>query len=230
MRKIKKQPKASLKDRLLAAGANPKQVLLMLAGLDLAMIVLGVYFYFQGANMIICLSFLFIAPIADYWLIHRLLKGKSKSDYRLETEFVRIFGYLSVYLQDGIPVYSSLERIRQYASAEMDERLKALLQQIDEDKSVAPYVKFASGFPSLMIKEVMISLYLISEQGGIEVYLPQFQKSFDLLAEEKRRFDRERRVSSLNTMCFLPLVGSGMSLLMIVSGMVVLMRELSSGI
>ena len=102
-----------------------------------------------------------------------------------------------------------MNNILAFASPNMAERLKKLIEQIDQDKSVAPYIAFANQFPSLLIKEVMVSLYLISEQGGIEVYMPQFQKSFDALSTQKRQADKEQRLSTLNTLCFLPLVGSG---------------------
>lgn len=225
-----KRRKASLKERLIEAGAEPKKVILYLLILDLLCFGFGIYFYFSGMSIAISVVSIAIAPIFDYYAIIHLLRGKNKKDVGLETEFVRIFGYLNVYLQDKIPVYTSLNNILAFASPNMAERLKKLIEQIDQDKSVAPYIAFSNQFPSLLIKEVMVSLYLISEQGGIEVYMPQFQKSFDALSTQKRQADKEQRLSTLNTLCFLPLVGSGASMLMIVAGIVTLMRSMTNGI
>ena len=226
----KKSNKPSLSQRLIVAGAEPKKVLLYLLAVDLLCVGMGVLFYFMDMSTTISLAMVACAPIFDYYAINRFLQGKNKQDLKLESEFVRIFGYLNVYLQDRLPVYTCLSNILTFASPKMEERIKTLIEGIDKDKSVAPYIEFANGFPSLLIKEVMVSLYLISEQGGIDVYMPQFEKTFDALATEKRRFDQERRLSSLNTLCFLPLVGSGASMLMIVAGIVVLMREMTNGI
>ncbi len=228
--KKSKTKRLSINERLTAAGAEPKKVWLIIGALDAFIVGLAVFLYFQKLSIYLCLAFVAVIPIGDYMLLGMFFKNKNKAEINLETEFVRLFGYLSVYLQDGIPVYSSLERIRAYASPAMDERLKELLERIDGDKTVSPYVRFAEGFPSLMVKEVLVSLYLIAEQGGTGAYITQFQKSFDTLSDEKRKIDRERRVSSLNTLCFLPMIGSGVTMVMILAGIVVLMRELTNGI
>ena len=228
--KKSKTKRLSINERLTAAGAEPKKVWLIIGALDAFIVGLAVFLYFQKLSIYLCLAFVAVIPIGDYMLLGVFFKNKNKAEINLETEFVRLFGYLSVYLQDGIPVYSSLERIRAYASPAMDERLKELLERIDGDKTVSPYVRFAEGFPSLMVKEVLVSLYLIAEQGGTGTYIIQFQKSFDTLSDEKRKIDRERRVSSLNTLCFLPMIGSGVTMVMILAGIVVLMRELTNGI
>lgn len=220
--------KLSLSKRLKNAGVEPKKVVIYLIMTDLAIVAIAAFFYFVlHMSLPISITMVAIAPVLDYYAVTKMLQGKGKNDINLETEFVRVFSYLNVYLHDGLPVYTCLKNITEYSSKEMRKKLKQLLKEIDEDKSVTPYIEFASNFPSLLVKEVMVSLYLISEQGGVEVYMPQFEKTFDQLANEKRNFDKERRLSTLNTMCFLPLVGSGASMLMIVAGIVVLMRNMT---
>ncbi len=220
--------KTNLKEKMVKAGLNPKKVVLYLLIADLFIIGFAALSYFLlGTSLIICVLMLALIPLIDIFSLQKMLKGKSDNNIGLETEFVRVFSYLNIYLHNGLPVYTSIKNIVEFSSKEMKNRLRKLLKEIDEDKSVAPYVSFASDFPSLLVKEVMVSLYLIAEQGGVEAYMPQFEKTFDQLAKEKRAFDKERRISKLNTLCFLPLVGSGASMLMIVSGIVVLMRNMT---
>lgn len=220
--------KMSLKEKMLNAGLNPKKVALYLFVADVFVIAFAVFSYFVlQTSLIICVSMLGLIPLIDIFSLQKMLRGKSSDNIALETEFVRVFSYLNIYLHNGLPVYTSIKNIVEFSSKEMKNRLRKLLKEIDEDKSVAPYVAFASDFPSLLVKEVMVSLYLIAEQGGVEAYMPQFEKTFDQLAKEKRTFDKERRIGKLNTLCFLPLVGSGASMLMIVSGIVVLMRSMT---
>jgi hypothetical protein len=45
---------------------------------------------------------------------------------QLEEEFVRIFTYFSIYIQDGLPIYSAFQELLKYASPTMKERLKDL--------------------------------------------------------------------------------------------------------
>ncbi len=220
--------KKKLKDKLLQAGIQPKKAAIYLAVADLFVVGFAVLSYFVlKTSVLICGGMVSLIPLIDYFALGKMTQSNSKNNIALETEFVRVFSYLNIYLHNGLPVYTGLNNIVEFSSKEMKNRLRKLLKEIDEDKTVAPYVNFASDFPSLLVKEVMVSLYLIAEQGGAEVYMPQFEKTFDQLALEKRNFDKEKRIEKLNTLCFLPLVGSGTSMLMIVAGIVVLMRSMT---
>lgn len=220
--------KKSLKEKFLQAGLEPKKVIIYLLVADLFVLGFAALSYFVlKTSLIISVAMVCLIPLIDYYSLMKMLQGKGKDNVALETEFVRVFGYLNIYLHNGLPVYTGINNIIEFSSKEMKNRLRKLLKEIDEDKSVAPYISFSSGFPSLLVKEVMVSLYLISEQGGVETYMPQFEKTFDQLASEKRKADKERRIEKLNTLCFLPLIGAGSSMLMIVSGIVVLMRSMT---
>ncbi len=220
--------KRTLKEKFIQANLEPKKVILYLLVADIFVIGFAAISYFLlKTSLWISLAMVCLIPVIDYYSLTKMLQGKGKENVALETEFVRVFGYLNIYLRNGLPVYTGLTNIIEFSSKEMKNRLRKLLKEIDEDKSVTPYITFSSDFPSLLVKEVMVSLYLIAEQGGAETYMPQFEKTFDQLASEKRKFDKEKRIEKLNTMCFLPLVGAGSSMLMIVAGIVVLMRNMT---
>ena len=161
----------------------------------------------------------FLSLVFSYLALFRANKGsKKKKEASLEKEFVKIFGFLEVYLRNKIPVYSALERLEEYSSPSMKALLETLIAEIDVNKSVEPYVHFAESFSSLTVKEVMISLYLLVEQGENENYLRQFSFLFSSFSSEEKKLFRERKMASLSNTHFFPLVGSAVTMIMISVG------------
>ena len=180
---------------------------------------LGAYFlYKRMATLYIVMPF-FLSVVFSYLALFRANKGnKKKEEASLEKEFVKIFGFLEVYLRNKIPVYSALERLEEYSSHSMKALLETLIAEIDVNKSVEPYVHFAESFSSLTVKEVMISLYLLVEQGENENYLRQFSFLFSSFSAEEKKLFRERKMSSLSNTHFFPLIGSAVTMIMISVG------------
>jgi hypothetical protein len=105
-----------------------------------------------------------------------------------------------------------------------------LLQGIDEDKTVTPFLAFAEIFPSLEIRQVMISIYKMAEEGGGEAYIRQFQTIFASLASQKRKDLLGKTKSRLEGLCFLPLIDSGVTMGLIVIGIVIVIGDLVNGL
>ncbi len=193
-------------------------------------IALGAYFlYKKMATLYIVLPF-FLALVFSYLTIFRANKGnKKKEEASLEREFVKIFGFLEVYLRNKIPVYNALERLEEYSSPLMKAKLESLIAEIDVNKTVEPYVHFAESFSSLTVKEVMISLYLLVEQGENENYLRQFSFLFSSFSAEEKKLFRERKMASLSNTHFFPLVGSAVTMIMISVGIMNAIGGIISG-
>jgi hypothetical protein len=186
----------------------------------------GIYYFFHET----LLAFVFFGSTI-FLLYVAVSKNKNKSaeqEEKLEEEFVRLFTYFSIYVQDGLPIYSALQELTKFASPTMKERLKDLLNDIDHDKSVKPYISFAALFPSLSVKEVMISVYKMVDEGASETYLRQYAAIFDSLAEDKRTKEKERHKRSLGNLAFLPLLASGLTSALITIGIMTVIGGLTS--
>jgi hypothetical protein len=223
----KKKP---LNERLEEAGASSKKVWLILGSLDLAFVLFALYLYYKTKNVIPSFVITAVALFLDYFYLSYVLNGGKRKTKNLESEFVQLFDYFGIYVGEGIPVYTALENIRVFASNEMEVKIKDLLEAIDKDKSVAPYVDFARDFPSLTIKEVMVSIYLMAEEGESEPYLRQFRALFDSLATSKRKLDLEAHLEMLSNLSFLPMIGSGITMAMITVSLVVIIGGLLNGL
>ena len=111
----------------------------------------------------------------------------------------------------------------------MKERLGELVMRIDGDKTVSPFVEFASVFSSVAIKEVLISVFQMVEEGG-GLYVSQFSSLFGRFAEERYKLEREKKVARLGTLAASALVASGIVMVMITIGLIEILGEVINGI
>lgn len=177
----------------------------------------GVLLYFVLNNFLYAGVAAFLLLLFGVILFNKK-PNKEKEEQALRKEFVNLFGFLEVYLSNRIPPYTALQRLIPFASESMGKRINDLIEGIDEDKSVAPYVRFASSFSSFAIKEVMISVYLIGEMGFESEYLAQFHLLFASFSEQEKRDQMDKKGKRLGNLQFFPLVGSALTMLMVTVG------------
>ena len=207
-------------------GLDPRKELLFF-GLGVAVLIgigVGMYFYLGW-------SFFLLFPVIGlavfsfaYFTRYDTLKRK-KLD-ALCDEFVTLFTFFGIYINDGFTVYNALERLLDYAREEMTGLLKKLLSDIDQDKSVAPFVAFASAFEDLSIREVMVAVFQMVDEGEGGMYLIQFKRLFARLADTKLLIEKNRRLERLDTLSFLPLCGSGLTMLTLTLSILSIMEEM----
>ena len=230
---MKKKNKKSKKPWVLTlkeAGLNPKK--------EIAIIVLGNVLLLAFAALIYKMTEVLIAPLSiglllivtDYFLLGKVNRVKKIKTEALEKEFVHIFSYFKIFVGNGRPVYNAIEDCIRYASPDMSDLLTTLLGEIDKDKSVKPFLSFASHFKILEIRQVMISIYKMGNEGGSSTYIEQFQSVFSAIANEKRKYELSKFENTLSNNNFLPLADSALTMGLIIVAIVVIMGNLTYGI
>ncbi len=141
-------------------------------------------------------------------------------------EFITLFTFFGIYISDGFTVYNALEKLLDYAGEELGGYLKELLRRIDEDKTVAPYIAFAARFEDISIREVMVAVYQMVDEGEGGQYLTQFKRLFARLADTRRLIEKNKRLERLDTLSFLPLCGSGLTMLTLTLSILSVMEEM----
>lgn len=222
--------KQTLNEKLVEAGQNPKLIYGVLIGSNVLAIGVATVLYFLVKSIIPVFLLVAASFALSALYLYSLIGQKGKEEKDLTSEFVRIFEYYGIFVKNGLPVYSALEGVIPFSSSLMEEKIRELLKGIGEDKSVAPYIHFASYFPSLAIKEVMVSVFLMSEQGGSENYLRQFSLLFDSLASEERKLELEKRLDRQSNLSALPLLGSGLTMLLITVGLIAIIGGVLNGL
>ena len=225
-KKLKKPWALALKE----AGLNPKkEIALMIIG-NIFLIAVAFLAYKVTKVLIASLSIILLAIVGDYFLLGKASRVKKVKYEALEKEFVHVFSYFKIFVGNGRPVYNALEDCIRYSSPDMSDLLRKLLEEIDKDKSVKPYLSFSEHFKSLEIRQVMISIYKMGNEGGSSTYIQQFESVFSSVAAEKRKYELSKFESTLNNNNFLPLADSALTMGLIIVAIVVIMGNLAYGI
>ena len=96
-----------------------------------------------------------------------------------QKHMIDAYRLIKVMLMQSISPYQALQTVLPFVDAKLAENIHDLLMAIDQDKSIHPYLHFASGFHSLMIEQLFFALYQLENQGGHSQQLQQFQYLFD---------------------------------------------------
>mgnify|MGYP003297993930 FL=1 len=90
----------------------------------------------------------------------------------------------------------------------MKEAIGNLLKNIDEDKSVQPFVDFARLFNNTIIENVMISIYQMIDEGENVHSVSQFSLLFNEFAKNNEENAFDKKVKSLESLNTFPLIGA----------------------
>ncbi len=213
---------AKAKDSFEKAGLNLKKEIINYSLTLVLLAALGIALYLLLGNvltLIAVIPFIVVLTIVFLDKPKKILKKKRES---LKDEFVRLLSFFRLFLNNGKSVYGALEETRTYAKGDMMVLFDKLISGIDADKTITPYLEFASAFDSMEIRQVMISAYELSLDGGKERFL-HFDSIFSRISEEKRNESYDKLKGRLANLNFLPLVGSAFSMALVVVAIVVLM-------
>ena len=177
-----------------------------------------------------CLIPFALFVITLFFSISSKSSRQSKEKEEDEEQFVTLFSYFSIYIQDGFNVYNAFEEVLPYAKGRVKNNLEGMLMQISRDKTLLPYLSFASNFVSLEIREVMLAIYQMVDQGSSGVYLVQFQRLFSKLSDQKRVLRERKHIERLDGLSFLPLLGAGFTMLMLMLALMEIMGGMLDGL
>ena len=206
-----------------------KELLFYIIGC-LAIVGLGVVLYLWRGQPLFLLIPALGWILFTYFYATRYSKMLRKIALNDEEEFVRLFTYFQVYLNDGYNIYNALQALIPYASESVGGHLEKLVNDIDSDKTLTPYVEFGNHFNDIQIQQVMISVYQMVDQGTSEIYLRQFQHLFGRLSDQKHALSKTRRVERVSSLSALPLIGSGVAMLMLLTALVEIMGGVMNGL
>lgn len=172
-----------------------------------------------------------VVLIAFTYLYFSRYKGVERKQKEIDLlEFVNLFTFFKIYLKNGFGVYASLKEISNFANESLKEKIEKLLQEIDEDKTVTPFVNFASYFDELIVEEMMISIYQMIDDGSDSNYLIQFELIFDKFSELLHKKQLDNKDKGLSNLTASALVGSAYLIIVITIGVVTLLGDMINGL
>ncbi len=142
--------------------------------------------------------------------------------------FIDAFTIVKIFINNNYNVYRAIEETIRYVKPILKDDLTWLLEDIDIDKSVQPFVKFARTFAPLIIEELMIGLYQLDIQGGSRQQLEGFDYMFNQFETHKTNDQRRRYDDRLDSMNMWPLIGAGLIAIDLLIGVIeIIMRAIS---
>ena len=218
-----------LKNRIEAIGLSFKSQLIIFIILNVFIIAFGVLFYLFIRNVVVIAFFLVMIVGLDYVYLTRYKAIEKDNEEALLREWIGLVSFFKVYLKNNYNIYSSLKEISTFASSKLLDRLERLIDRIDNDKSVVPFIEFSREFKSLQIEQLMISLYQMIDEGNDSIRLQQFEIQLNKLRDETYQDELSLKERSLNSMTIFPLIGSGMIIVMITFGVISVIGDMVNG-
>ena len=202
--------KNSLKETIEFVGLSYKKEMFKIFIVNIVFLGGAFCIYYFLHNLIFTIIVLVGTIVLDYLLFSRFKDKKRLMLKSRENELVAIISYFEVYIQNKNNVYQSFNLLLPYCSEWMKDKLETLLQEIDKDKTVQPFVNFAKNFKQLASHSLMLSIYQMVDQGENSNQLKQFNVIFDELAKNRSHEMMEQKERALANMSTFPLIGAGL--------------------
>ena len=213
-------------DLLLFIGADKKKELLKITLINvllIASVVVGVILLKQ-----IMISFLgaILLVVINYVIFDSYINKKKEIIHERDQEFITMIGYFQFFINNSYNVYRAFQSLMPYASVWMEEQLNSLILEIDNDKSVKPFVNFASKFNNRIANNVMLSIYQMVDEGENSVHMLQFNALFEQINHNLQKELIDNKDKSLSSLSSLPLIGAGAVTVLLTFGIISVMGEM----
>ena len=201
--------KSSLKDTIEFTGLNYMKEITKIVLVNILFILIGFAVYYFTRNLVSTVFVGLFLSLVDYVIISSYGSKRRKILAEREEEFIVIISYFEVFINNNKNVYQSFKMSLQYCSDWMRDRIEEFIKQIDDDKSIQPFVNFANNFTTPIVGNVMLSIYQMVEQGENENQLTQFTLLFEQLSKSHQQDLIDKKKNSLDSMNSYPLIGAG---------------------
>lgn len=209
-----------LKDKISALGLDYKKELTKIIAIScivfLVSLLVSYYLKTYYLSLVGLAASFIIAEVFAFSYDKKLISLKRQN----EIEFVVILNYIQTYLHNGFNVYKAIEETIQFASPWMQNELAVLITNIDNDKTISPFINFAHSFESAIIEQVMISLFLMIENGSNNEFVIRFAPIFNQLEKDSKHKLIKQIEGKFDSLNLLPVIGSAIITLLIITGVV----------
>ena len=219
-----------LKEKMLSLGLKPKNELIKLVVVNFVLLCGSVVLFIFFKDLIYTLSCLGIAIIFDLAFLTRYSKLINAKNTQNLMEFSTLFGYFKIYIHNGYSVYSALKELINFANNDLKNYLNTLISEIDNDKSVQPFINFAKRFNEIIVEEMMISIYQLIDDGETSDYLVQFELIFDKFSDILHENYLRNKDKKLGTLSSAPLIGSCFLIIVLTIGVIGIIGAIINGI
>ena len=169
----------------------------------------AVLLIFNRTPFVIVIGVLVVLGI-NYYIFSSYSLKKQKLNKDRADEFVYIISYFRIFISNRNNVYQSFNKIIEYSSDWMKEKLEIFLRAVDGDKSIKPFTDLADRFELPIARNVLVSIYQMVEQGETSEQLNQFTILFEQMSKTLNDERKDRKLRSFDLVGFFPIIGAGL--------------------
>lgn len=207
-------------------GANKRMEIIKLLLINLVIITgFSLIVIFLKQWMMVFVGVMALA-IVNYLFFNSYLAKKREILKDRENELITMISYFQFFISNSYNVYQAFKSLIPYSSSWMEEQILSLINEIDNDKSVKPFMNFANKFSNKVAGNVMLSIYQMVDEGENNIHMLQFESLFQQLSKdlnEQRIDEKDRSMSSISS---LPLIGAGAITVLLTFGIISVMGEM----
>ena len=201
--------KKSLKERTEELGISYQKEIIIMIALPVVFLAGGFLIYYFFKEIYIAIIVGLIGIIGDFLYVSRyssIEKGHKKEHV---DELISLLSYFEIFISNKNNVYTSFKMLLPYCSTFMEDAINSLLNQIDSDKTVGPYINFATKFNDHIVESLMLSIYQMVDNGENVNQFSEFELLFNNIRNKFQEELLESKKKSLETLNSFPLIGAG---------------------
>lgn len=200
----------NLKKTIEYVGLNYKKEQIKIALVNMvALTLFAILLIFKRTPFVIAIGLLLIIGL-NYYVFSSYSDKKQKLNKERANEFVYIISYFRIFISNRNNVYQSFNKIIDYSSDWMKEKLEIFLRAVDDDKSIKPFTDLADRFELPIARNVLVSIYQMVEQGETVEQLNQFTILFEQMSKTLNDERKDRKLRSFDMVAFFPIIGAGL--------------------
>ena len=201
--------KKTLKEKIESLGLSYGKEITIIAVIPLVFVAGGVAIYFFTKELLLGAIVALAGVVLVFFYISKYSKLEKENEKEHLNELISLLSYFEIFIGNNNNVYTSFKMLLPYCSTYMDDAINSLLNQIDVDKSVGPYINFAAKFHSHVIESLMLSIYQMVDNGeGVDQF-SEFNLLFSNIREKNQDDLIDAKRKSLESLNSFPLIGAG---------------------
>lgn len=201
--------KRSLKDRISALGLSYQKEMTLLFVIVIITIGLAFLSFIFLKQIYIPIFISLGGAIGFYFFLSRYSSMEKRNAKEHVDQLISLLSYFEIFISNGNNVYTSFRLLLPYCDEFLHEAISSMLSQIDVDKTIGPYINFASKFNNRIIESLMLSIYQMVDNGENAIELTEFDLLFNNIKEKHYEEMIDSRKKALDMFNSFPLIGAG---------------------
>ena len=203
--------KNKIKELIEFSGLSYQKEILKIVSINAVMLLGAALLFLFFGNIIYSMFVVIALTVIDYILFSFYNDKKKTIIKNRENELITLISYFDVYIRNNNNVYQSFVLLIPFCSNWMKEKVEEILKEIDEDKTVQPFVNFANNFKSISTHSLMLSIYQMIDQGENSEQLTHFNVIYEEIFRNRNTEMVEQKTNLLSNMSVFPLKGAGLN-------------------